>query len=497
MASPLSPDSLRTLLRQGVVIGLALLLAGYGLLLWRQAGVHAGGADSSGYLNFARMLSEGRLSVAPRVLPGLPVNAAPPRAYAPLGLLPSLEEETLVPSYPSGLPLLFAAASALVGWEHGPTVVLVGHALAGLALLYGLARVAGLDRLAAGGAALALGASPLYLMFSLQAMSDVPALVWSTAAVLLAWRAARHPGFAWAAGIVLGGAVLLRPTCLLMLLPVGVALGTSWRSWLGLLLGGLPAALWQLSLHQALYGHPLLTGYGSQQELLSLQWVPLSLQSYARWLPALLSPLVILALGLLWPGHLERRLRGVLVSWIAASCGFYAFYYHTHETWWYLRFILPAFPAIILAALLTGRRLATRLPVRWPRWAAVASVALVLANAIAWNRHWHVLATGAHEENYPRLAKWVGTHLPADSVVLAMQASGAIFYYTDRTVVRWDLLASRWQEIRTAARQAGRPVYAALFPFEVAPALEESAPGTWTQLSEINGMTIWRLEPDP
>ena len=39
----------------------------------------------------------------------------------------------------------------------------------------------------------------------------------------------------------------------------------------------------------------------------------------------------------------------VAVGITAAMFGLYAFYYHTSEEWWYLRFVVPAFPALVLA----------------------------------------------------------------------------------------------------------------------------------------------------
>ena len=62
------------------------------------------------------------------------------------------------------------------------------HALFGLWLVYRLGREAGLEAGWAWLGALLLAASPLYIFMSLQVMSDVPALVWVTAAVLCAWK---------------------------------------------------------------------------------------------------------------------------------------------------------------------------------------------------------------------------------------------------------------------------------------------------------------------
>ena len=70
-----------------------------------------------------------------------------------------------------------AADAQLIGWDHAGDVVLCAHALLGLLLTYGLARTMGLSRRGAVLGATIIAASPLYLHYSLQMMSDLPALV--------------------------------------------------------------------------------------------------------------------------------------------------------------------------------------------------------------------------------------------------------------------------------------------------------------------------------
>lgn len=481
------------------VVHLAVVAAalGYGWLLWRHAGVCAGGSDSSGYLNQARLYQEGRLRAPMRTVPGLSAERAPAYTYVPLGFIPRHEDQMLVPTYPSGLSLLIAGGASLAGWERGPALVLLLHALGGVGLVYGLGRAVGLEPASAALGATALAASPLYLMYALQAMSDLPALVWATAAVLCAWQAPQRPLLSVAAGFSLGLAVLIRPTNVLMAVPVLLALGWSRRRWLWLGLGGLPCAAWLMFLNHRLYGNPFLTGYGDVGNLMSPEWVMPALGHYAQWIPALLSPFVVLALGLPWLWRARARAVAVLGAWIAVTFGFYAFYFHTHETWWYLRFVLPAFPALILAALLVGERI---VPAHrpWLRPAAVGLAAIVLvANGRHWSRHWAVLETGRQERLYQQAADWVKAGTPADAVIVAMQQSGAMFFYTHRAVVRWDTLDGGWEPVRAALNAAGRPVYAVLFEFELKEALEQKVPGRWTRLHGFGPVSCWRLEPEP
>jgi hypothetical protein len=84
-----------------------------------------------------------------------------------------------------------------------------------------------------------------------------------------------------------------------------------------------------------------------------------------------------------------------------------------------------------------------------------------------------------------------------------MQGSGTFFYYTDFTLLRYDVyneegrpgsFSALWQ----ATQAGGRPIFAVLFPFELKNALENCLPGRWTQVGAIRDWTIWQLNgPEP
>src|SRR5208283_3612530 len=77
-----------------------LALAFYGVFLTRNVAALAAGADSSGYLNHARLLASGRVHAPARTLPGLPMADAPRFLYTPLGFVPAPDGAGLVPTYP-------------------------------------------------------------------------------------------------------------------------------------------------------------------------------------------------------------------------------------------------------------------------------------------------------------------------------------------------------------------------------------------------------------
>jgi len=485
----------------------AFALLAYALTLAHYGNACAGGSDSSGYLNNARLLAAGHAQAAPRTLPGLSPAAAPPYLYLPLGFRPGPSGAGMVPTYATGLPLLVVAAARLSGWSRACDLVMLVHALAGILLTYALGRLVRLPRPWAILAAAIVGASPLYVEYSLQAMSDLPATVWVLAAVVAAGRSLageRRAATAWAmaAGFALALAVLIRPSNALAFAPVALALGASPRRWLALALGGLPGALFLFSYNAAAYGHFLATGYGDTRTLFTLGWVSVTLRHYLHWLPLLLTPVILPALLLPLMGRRAPRAAALLSVWVLAYLGFYCAYFNTHETWWYLRFVLPAAPALVVGGLLAVTWIFGRSDEVIERFAAgkgrtvfALALVLILLNGVWLNRRFQTLAVGHGEASYPLASAWAREHLPADSVLAVMQVSGAFFYYTDFTLVRWDQMEpGTFARVAAAAGASHRPIYAALFPFETAEALHERMPGRWTKITAIRDIGIWRHE---
>jgi hypothetical protein len=484
--------------RPGVLLA-ALALAAYAVLLALHVGTDAAGADASGYMNHARLLAAGRLHATPRLLPGATPEDQRSMLYVPLGFVPAPDGNGMVPTYPAGLPLLVAATAPFVGWEHAGDVVLCGHALLGLLLVYAFARAMGLSRRGAVLGATIIAASPLYLNYSVQMMSDVPALVWTLGAVLAAWRSRERAGWALAAGAATAMAVLIRPTDALIFAPIAVALGLSPRRWLLLIFGGLPGAVF-FGFHSfSLYGHVLATGYGNFASSFGAGWIGVTLWHYLRWLSALLTPVVLLAMGLPWLARAEPRKAALLGVWVLVFAAFYSAYDCTHETWWYLRFLLPAVPPLVVGGMLVAQH-------AWEgrRWSLirtrvfVVALIVVIANSSFWNKRLPALNIGHDNRIYPESAAWLKASLPDNAVILSMQMSGTLFYYTDFTFLRWDFCnADNRQHVLDMVRNCGRPFYAALFPFENEAALQRHLPGKWTRIAILpSELEVWHFESD-
>lgn len=496
--------------RLPIRLALAVLVLGYAVVIAWYHAPYAGSTDAAGYMNSARLLLEGKLTEPLRV----PADFSPevPRVrLAPLGFSLDPSREKLLPVYPIGLPLHFAALGSVFGLATATTAVAVISALAFVGLLYGASREFGI--LPAGSAAVAvLGAlSPLTLISALAPMSDLVAATWTLAAIYGALRSNRQTGWAAWAGAAFAVAVFVRPTNLLLILPLGLALPTRLRPWLAFGLGGLPGALFLGAYNHQLYGSLFASGYGDVRSLFSASYLPGTIGHYLRWIPVVATPLVFAGLGLLRKGP-ERKSRAVLLAWSGVLLVFYGTYYHTSETWWYLRFVLPALPALGIAAalvlqhwrspawLLTCRAVPAGVsdpnpPASGYTFRFSAVMLLVLAG-VGWNLWWarelRTTQVEIDERSYPLAGRWIAEHLPADGVLVAYQMSGAAYYYSDRPLVMpIDLTPDEAVRLNVWADTHHRVLYAALYPDEEA-LIREKIPGRWEPVTHLRRVTIWR-----
>jgi hypothetical protein len=346
-----------------------------------------------------------------------------------------------------------------------------------------------------------LATSPLYIFHASQLLSDVPALVWTTAAILLAARSGASLRAAAGAGAAFAIAVLIRPTNVLAIVPLAILLQTNVVRWGVFVAGGLPAVgiLAWFNLHA--YGAVASSGYGPIWREFAWRYAPGTLLHYLRWLPVLLTPGILFAGLLPWLSDHVHFPRRALVAWALVFPLCYAFYSFTHEGWWWLRFILPSFPALILAALLGVRLFVDRLPreaasgtasVVWPLGAIA-----IIAWALGWNSHLAPLATSRHQADYQQATRWARENLAPNSVILAMQTTGALYRYTNFCFVRWDFVTpSDAIRLEAARIKEHRPWAALLFPFEERPAFA-AVPGAWHKVTTVAGIAVWQRADVP
>jgi hypothetical protein len=470
----------------------AALVLAYGALLAATASPHASGSDQSGYLSCARLLASGERFAAVRPVPGTPPGQLSPWLFTPLGFAPAPTPGLLVPTYPPGFPLHLAALSFVLGWEAAAVAV---QALAGAALLLLvclLGRELGLPPSGSLAAALLVAAFPVTLHFFTWMMSDGLATTWCCAAVLAALLARRGAAWGAAAGFSFAVAVMVRPTDVLLLPALALALPRRRAAWLAFAAGAAPGALLLAAYDAVVYGSVLSTGYRNVGGLFSAAYFLPRIAHFATWIGRFLT----LPVSALWLVGVGRAVGGdrrqlLLLAWLAPVVAFYALYFHSIESWWYLRFILPAVPAFVLGSVLAGHELLERLGARVTRRcgrAAVAVLALLVVgygvgSGIAWSRHFGVLDIAADAEVYPRSLEWLELRTPPGTPVAAMQFSGALFYGTERPLVRYDIVRPEvLRRIVNRARRAGAPLHALVFDWELE-RLQARHPGLFVELA--------------
>ncbi|HVR44083.1 MAG TPA: glycosyltransferase family 39 protein [Thermoanaerobaculia bacterium] len=474
-----------------------LLLGGvvlYGAFLTSHRVTSAGGADTSGYLNEARLWLRGELVVPVAPPSGLRLPPAMASRFVPLGFVPGSEEGTMVPTYPPGLPLHYAVAARIGGegafWLVTPIVSAVG-----ILLMVLLARELGFGWWAAGAAAAILALFPTFVMFGVLPMSDSVATTWALAAMLFAFRGRRQWGWAAAAGAALGIGVLVRPTQVFLLPALLTVLGLRWRALTAFLSAGAPFAAAQMAIASQLWGSAVRTGYGSIEPLLAWGNVPVRFGHYVSWLARLLSPLVFpLGLwGIAVPAA-ERSVRIALALWFVPFFAFYCFY-QPYELWWYTRFLSPAVPPLILLALFAARWLLARFPPAWARLLALALLGAVLATEVMQIRIRGPHRLASEERVYPEAIAMAAAHVPPGGLVLGMQLSGAYLFYRGETMLRYDFVSEEESSlVRARAAAEDQPVHALVMDWEI-PELRARFPAPWAPVAEVRNVTLFELMP--
>jgi hypothetical protein len=433
--SLLETDRFRTLTALGAAIGVASIGIVNGSFV-------ATAADSYGYVREAEMLSRGLLALPQEWAMNFPWPHAA-GTWSPLGFRPSLDGTGIVPTYPPGYPLLMAALDVLVGSNAGYAVVPISAAMAVLATFWIGRRIEG----SATGlvAALLLAASPTLLFHTNIPMSDVPATAFWTVAIALSLHRGR--GSIIASGLCAGMAVLVRPNLVPLMAVPALAIASHMQSPRAerirnvMIFGfaAFPAILLLAFLNRSWYGHPIASGY-PVRELFRLDYAWTNLSSYPRWLLETQTVFVLLAPLALVTHRRERWLLGLSVVTVALSYLFYAPFDH----WAYLRFLLPAFPALLILSSAVAMQFLGHL-----RSAAIRVLAVAILGVVALTSWQEARIRGAfanHEslERFVAIPRFVRTQLPGNAVYLTRLYSGSIREYGERLTLRWDVLDPEW-----------------------------------------------------
>ncbi len=434
----------------------ALAVVMFGLL---KGSFVAGGADAYGYVSQADLWISRRLIVRQPFAREMTWPYAA-ETLAPLGYRPyrpAARGTDIVPICSPGLPMLMAVFKMLAG-PRG--VFFVVPLLAGLAVwaTYVMGRrLAG--PLVGASAAVLLAASPSFLIETTAPGSDVPVTAWWACAFALLTLEGRAAVLG--AGIATAMAILTRPN----LAPLGAVpcAFLVWRTWrepsapalqrlILFAAGSLPGLIAVAAINRHLYGSPLVSGYGTLDDIYDLAHLPANLARYPRWLLTAQTPIILLSLAspFFLRRHLAdasavRRARAIAGMWlccIGAVFGAYLFY-QPFDDWVYIRFLLPANPPLLVLSVVALFGLVSawsRVPSGSRAVVGLGAVVAVASYTLNYTIDRGLLNFWKADQRYVATGEYISDHLPERAVLISMQHSGTARYYSGRTTVRYDVM---------------------------------------------------------
>jgi len=406
----------------------------------------AGGADSSGYLNQARLWERGTLITNESLIERVDWPFAD-WTFSPLGFRPGVTRGTLVPIYSPGYPMVMGSIRRVFG--AGREMYVVPITAAGLVVCTAILGtwVGGLPIGAA--ASLLLATSPPFVLQSLQPMSDVPTAFWWTLAALLGSSRRLIDSLASAAAVAM--AILTRPNLVPLAIPLVLFVLAARRreetsyNWRGAIIvssGVVMAAALVAYLNTIFFGSPGSSGYGAPRDLYQLGFVPVNVVRYTQWLMQSETILIFAALA----GLVALRRNAFAGRWAMFAAAVVAIvlssylFYRPFDNWTYLRFFLPAYPLLFVALLSVANFnfFASRPGLKTAL--IVTTTVVVFGAHINFMLHNHVFQTKALEQKYLTVTDYIQRSLPANAVFISHQYTGSIHYYTDRRILRYDWL---------------------------------------------------------
>ncbi len=443
----------------------------------------AAAADAYGYVSQADLWASG----SPIVRQPFAEAMTWPNAdvtLAPLGYRPhrpAPHGTDIVPIYSPGLPMVMAVFRRLAGPQAVYVVVPLLGGLAVWATYLMGARLSG--SLAGAFAAVLLAGSPTFLFEIVSPTSDVPCTAWWALSLALLLYEGRATAFA--AGLSAGLAILTRPNVVLAAavpgaalvwqaarerfrttgarresVPAEVATSNATARVLWFAAGSVPFCIAVALINNSLYGSPFSSGYAPFDVLYKWSHLLPNLARYPRWLLETETPIVLLGLAAPFvlralaraPSRarapatdLPRSPRWVATAWLCFVAAVFVSYlfYLPFEEWWYVRFLMPAYPPLLV--LTSAVLLALLAPLSRALRGGGEIAAAVIVAVVAWRCTSFSIERGAHlqwkaEQRYATVGNYVASTLPDRAVLLSMQHSGAIRHYSGRLTVRYDLI---------------------------------------------------------
>jgi hypothetical protein len=145
-------------------------------------------------------------------------------------------------------------------------------------------------------------------------------------------------------------------------------------------------------------------------------------------------------------------------------------FYTPFDAWWYLRFLLPMWPVLLLLTVVGISGIACRVFRRAEGargWVVAAIVVALTAYGlrVAVERRVFDLADG--QRRYAEVGRFLVHLTEPNAVILSWQHSGSIRLYADRLTLRFDILDPAWLDRAIEYLQAaGRHPYIVIEEFE-------------------------------
>jgi len=411
------------------------------------AGIHfgsttAGGADSYGYVSEAGLFLNRQLTIQHDIIRQSPwPNAA--ETWAPLGYRASPHRpDAIVPLYPPGLPILMAAAQRAAGFCAAFVIVpLCGALTVWLTFVFGRQMLD--SATAAIGAAILVATSPIFLYQLMNPMTDVPVTAAWTLALVLSVA-----GWPAAAGAASGVALLIRPNLAAIAIALFGWLLLTGRRPLRFLLSLLPFAGVLGMINASLYEGATVSGYGTLEEIYSWSYAVTNARQFALWTLETQTPIVVLAVLYLFAPRLFAPSRvpypRVLLVAFGGAIKLSYLFYQPFDAWWYLRFLLPAWPIMMVITVAAIAALADRLGKPLGLAVSLVVVLLLAANGLRVAATRFAFEVGRAERRYVDVARFVEANTDRRAVMIALQHSGTIRLYAGRLTLRFDQLDPAW-----------------------------------------------------
>jgi hypothetical protein len=117
----------------------------------------------------------------------------------------------------------------------------------------------------------------------------------------------------------------------------------------------------------------------------------------------------------------------------------YLFYFQ-FEVCWYLRFLLPAFPPLLVLMSVALVSIATRMVGILRDMAIAVIIGLLAWHGVTFARDHSAFASKEGERKYVAVGNYIARRLPERAVIISMQFSGSIRYYSGRPTIRYDFI---------------------------------------------------------